>query len=165
MKADTICCSCISKYMTKEALQNHYMYISRVRLTGMWGVRWVYFQEKYHNSRKYTHPPLWGATWVYHPWTHFERLWYVGQQGDFNWHFAHVWTVDTSWHSFPFDQVSGNEVSTFFATAVGATVVVAVLVKTTAKKCKLDTWLAVFHTGSSTAFVTWLPMSIYNYNL
>ena len=35
MKADIICCCCISKHMTKEALQNHYMhaYITRARLT------------------------------------------------------------------------------------------------------------------------------------
>ena len=38
MKTDTICCYCISKHMTKEALQNHCMhtslqaYINRARL-------------------------------------------------------------------------------------------------------------------------------------
>ena len=47
--------------MTKEALQNHCMgiiYIARLTGCGMW----AYFQEKYHNSWKYTNPPLWRAT-------------------------------------------------------------------------------------------------------
>ena len=46
MKADNICCYCITKCMTNEALQNHYMHahITRTRLC----VRWAYFQEKYH---------------------------------------------------------------------------------------------------------------------
>ena len=37
-------------------------------------VRWAYFQEKYHNSRKYTHPPLLGATEIYRPWEYFREI-------------------------------------------------------------------------------------------
>ena len=34
-----------------------HIYVTRARLTGCEvGVRWVYFREKYHNSRKYAHP-------------------------------------------------------------------------------------------------------------
>ena len=56
MKADTICCYCVSKPLTKEALQNHchcmHAYTTRAELTAC-GLRWVYFCEKYYNSRKY----------------------------------------------------------------------------------------------------------------
>ena len=34
-------------------------YINRARL--ILHVGWAYFQEKYHNSRKYTHPPSLGS--------------------------------------------------------------------------------------------------------
>ena len=42
--------------MTREALQNHCTLIE-IRLDKL-HVRWVYFQEKYHNSQKYVCPPL-----------------------------------------------------------------------------------------------------------
>ena len=52
------CCSLHKQVHDKrdiaELLQ---AYITRARLTEL-RVRWVYFQEKYHNSQKYAHPPL-----------------------------------------------------------------------------------------------------------
>ena len=37
----------------------------------MWGVRWAYFWEKYHNSRKYAHPLF--EEPVGHPWAYFQK--------------------------------------------------------------------------------------------
>ena len=54
MKAGTICCYCISKCMIKKALQNHCMR-TQIELDEL-QVRWAYFREKYHNSRKYANP-------------------------------------------------------------------------------------------------------------
>jgi len=52
MKTDTNCCYCISKCMTTYCRIT--TYITGARLS----VRWVYFQKKYHNSQKCTHPLL-----------------------------------------------------------------------------------------------------------
>ena len=37
-------------------------------------VRWAYFREKYHNSRKYAPPPLWGDPWVHCQWAYFQEI-------------------------------------------------------------------------------------------
>ena len=58
MMADIICCSCISKYMTKEALQNHYMYISRVRITDVWCEVGVFSREISQLSKIHPCTPL-----------------------------------------------------------------------------------------------------------
>ena len=52
------CCSLHKQVHDKRGIaESLQAYITRARLTEL-RVRWVYFQEKYHNSRKYAHPPL-----------------------------------------------------------------------------------------------------------